>query len=364
MLYSRLRKILHDLVQNTLIELIDEEREVYIVHRMLQTRLLEDMKKNPEQREQIFRLAFEFIRKKLPTPSIDTPEPSKWGIFRELLPHVLRLEKIYKDPLAKRKIKPFIELAELFRDGGVALWQRYVANDASILLRTAEDILREIEGNHEDLLAEINYTITLIFQNKGISQRREDLARFQSILAYRERAFNDKKPEDITRNDEGLVFNAQADYANAVLALGNYAEAEPIYERCRETLVEWGQDEHQFSFAKLHHHMAFCKMFQNNFKSAIELAQQSVDMIKKLGYSQLTARYEVDLACILLQSGDIERALEIQNRILASRTSLKGKDCYFTMQSLYAVASLLWYLGNLDEAEYVLGNHSCIATLS
>jgi len=114
-------------------------RDVYSIHRLLQHRLLQDLVENPKEREEAFVLAFELIRERLPRPSIGVHDSIKWNIFKEYLPHVLTLQRIYEDGVPM--ITPFVRLANLFSDGGVHLWQRGMIYDGLRLLKSAESIL-------------------------------------------------------------------------------------------------------------------------------------------------------------------------------------------------------------------------------
>lgn len=331
-----------------------EDRENYYVHRVLQARLLRDMNANPQERDEIFRIAFDLVRYHLPPPSLDTPEPSKWNAFKEYLPHVLSLQRAYADPLSITSPAPFLALAELFKDGGVLLWQRYISNDALKLLYTAEKVLDKLERDEENLRVEINVTINLLLQYLGISHRKESKDRLQSILEYRKKIISRKAPEEVTREDEMLLNNAYADYGNALLQFNDYKAAEQIYKDCYTKYLELGSSTESnisFALAKLNHNVAFCKMYRREFDKAIELAEKSVVIVEKLGDKQLMLRYQFDLACIILQSGAREKALAMHREILDARVGLYGRASYFSLQSQYAVAAICHYIGKLDEAE-------------
>ena len=320
----------------------------------MQARLLKDLNSKPQKRDEIFRHAYDLVRFHLPRPSLDTPKAAEWNEFKEYLPHVLSLQKAYGDPLSITTPTPFLGLAELFKDGGVLLWQRYIHVDALRLLNSAEKILDELEIEEENLRAEINITINLLLQYSGISKRKESKDRLARILEYRKRIVKKKAPQDVTRDDEILLNNAFADYANALLQFNDYVSAEPIYQTCYNKYRELGTDTDPtdaFAIAKLHHHMAYCRMYRRDFKRAIELAEKAVAIISQLGDRQITLRYQYDLACIILQSGDKDRALALHREILEARLGFQGRANYFSLQSQYAYAAMCHYVGRLDEAE-------------
>jgi tetratricopeptide (TPR) repeat protein len=310
------------------------------------------MNTNTQEKDEIFCLAFQLVRQRLPPPSSDTPEPAKWNVFKEYLPHVVSLQRVYSDSLSI--IKPFLGLSELFRDGGVLLWQRYISIDAMKLLNSAEAILNELECDEDNLRVDIHITTNLLIQYFGISHREESKYRLGKILEFR------LKVPTTTLEDETLLNNARADYANSLLQFNDYENAEPIYQQCYKKCLEWGPEEaNPFDCAKLNHHMAYCLMYRRDFEGAIRLAERAITLIGLFpgADKQLVLRYKFDLACIVLQSGNIKRALELHKLILTARLDLQGRDSYFTLQSYYAVGALFSYLDQLDEAEYVSSLH-------
>lgn len=87
----------------------------------------------------IFNLAFELIRGRLPRPSLDAPDSITWTIFKEYLPHVLTLQRIYYGGIPITL--PFVRLSDLFRDEGRHLWQGGLIYDGLRLLNSAEAIM-------------------------------------------------------------------------------------------------------------------------------------------------------------------------------------------------------------------------------
>jgi tetratricopeptide (TPR) repeat protein len=341
--------MVQDLSQRRLITVKNHEgRDVLQIHRLLQHRLLQDMNTNQYENNQIFRLAFELVQQRLPQPSFDTPEPAKWNLFKEYLPHVLNLQRLYAGDIFI--VTPYVGLAQLFRNGGILLWQRGIFNDARKLLNSAETILDKLDVQEDQLRADIHIATTLLIQYFGISHRAESRDRLQKILEFK------LMVPTVTLDDEIHLNNARADYANSLLEFNNYKEAEIIYQDCYRKFLAWGAEEdNPFDCAKLNHHIAYCFMYRRDFQGAIRLAEKAVTLISLLlgGDKRLLLRYKFDLACIVLQSGDIERSLEMHKQILAARLDLQGRASYFTIQSYYAVGALCFYLGRYDEAEYV-----------
>jgi tetratricopeptide (TPR) repeat protein len=349
----RFRKMVTDLSRRRLITIKNHEgKDLLQIHRLLQHRLLQDMNMNQQENDQMFWLAFELVRQRLPRPSIDTPEPAKWNLFKEYLPHVLSLQRVYAGGISI--ITPNVGLAELFRDGGILLWQRFILNDACKLLNSAESILDKLDVKEDQLRVDIHIATTLLIQYFGISHRAESRDRFQKILQIRREYKANTPPEKYTQEDVFRLNHAFADYANALLQFNDYKEAEPIYQKCYERTLEWGKEiDNPFECAKLKHHLAFCRMYHRDFGEAIRLSERAIELVQMFPEKskQLLLRYKFDLACIILQSGEKERALEMHKEILMERMDLQGRASYFTLQSYYAVGALCSYLGRYDEAE-------------
>ncbi|EXF76699.1 hypothetical protein CFIO01_03510 [Colletotrichum fioriniae PJ7] len=355
----RIEKILNQLISKHFIsEKTQDNKKMYIVHRSVQIRISRELHKKTRQAEELFKLTVELVRRRLPRPSLDFPDQQKWSHFKEYLPHVATLQKIYSDQGTVIALTPFIELAELFKDGGVFLWQRFLRNDAMRLLLAAERILDQLETNHDELRAEIHVTMNLLLQYLGISRRKEISERSKKILDFNQnRAKQLEASGKLTDVDRIRVINAFADYANSLLQGNDFKAAESIYKGCHERLlIITSEESDPFSFAKLAHHMAYCSMYRHDFEEAIQLAEKAIRLMQVFGDKLLVLRFQFDLACIVLQSGDLQGSLDQHEIILAERIRLQGKDSYFTLQSQYAVGALYSYLERWDDAEWQINN--------
>jgi hypothetical protein len=158
--------------------------EVLTIHRKLQTKVLQDLNKNGAQRERAFAQAFLLVRTSFPTASpIQVPEPEKWPICRKYLLHVLSLRKLFNRKAVD--IAPSLDLARLFSDGGIDLWERGLTQEGLELLRSAEDILDQIHSTDVLLRASIHVVISLLIQNSGLLGINECKARITSALTIR-----------------------------------------------------------------------------------------------------------------------------------------------------------------------------------
>jgi tetratricopeptide (TPR) repeat protein len=325
-------------------------QDVISIHRLLQQKILEDLDKDVQKREQVFAQVFELVRKRFPeTSPIQVPEPEKWTQCMKVLPHVSSLRIVVAK--AVPRIASTLEIARLFADGGTHLWERGKVMEALRLMRTSETVFKSQAKRDKQLCANIHIIIALLVQHFGVSHRAEVFERVEKAVRIREEFRLECLQGDYTRNHAILLNNALADYGCALLQYNKHKEAETTFDRCLAKYQEWGtEDEFPFEYAKYYHHIAFCKMYQGKFDEAIASMEKSIEMTTKAIGDNVHLSYG-DLACLVLQSGDVQRSLEIQQKLLSSRLELHGKSGLLTMQTYYAIGALHSYLGNLEEAE-------------
>jgi tetratricopeptide (TPR) repeat protein len=332
-----------------------EGEEIISIHRSLQAKILQDLEKDPQKRDKVFDQAYLLVRKRFPLPSpIQVPEPEKWPACIKYLRHVLSLQKVYAGQLIT--IAPSVELARLLSDGGIGLWERGMTSEGLQLMRSAEAVLHKLNCKEDMLKANIHVIIALLIQDYGIAHLAESKDRIWQALQIRKDFQSQTPPKKYKKTDDILLHNAWSDYGCVLLQYNKYTEAEPIFAHCLTKYREWGPDESiPYEHAKYNHHMAFCQMYHKNFAEAIELAERGVHfVILATGkHSASTNKWKFDLACIVLQSGDVERALRLHEEVLEARVQQHGKSSFLTLQSYYAVGALNAYLGQLVPAEYV-----------
>ena len=318
------------------------------MHRSLQWKILKDLDKDAQKREKVFSQAFELVRKIFPLPSpIQVPEPAKWPVCKEYLPHVLHLQSVITKIMPS--ITPSIETAQLLSDGGIDLWERGMTSEGLRLLKSAEAILDRLDTDNPPLRANIDVIINLLIQDYGISHFAESKMRIQRALDIR-RHF---KPEKYTRNDDILLHNAWSDYGCVLLQYNQYKAAQPIFRQCLTKYRQWGTDaEFPYEYYKYNHHTAFCRLYEHDVTGAIKLAEESLRLIiLATGQSSATSKTRFDLACIFQQSGDLQRALALHREVLESNLRQHGHFNFLTLQSYYAVGAMSACTGNLVEAE-------------
>lgn len=326
--------------------------ELLSIHRSLQDKILKDLERDPRQREKVYQQAFLLVRKKFPLPSpIQVPEPEKWPACIRYLRHVLSLRKAFAGNLIT--IQPSVDLARLLSDGGIGLWERGMTSEGLELLRSAEGILQQIDSKEDLLKANIHVIIALLIQDQGITHFAESKDRIWQALQIRKDFQSNTPPEKYTKNDDILLHNAWSDYGCVLLQYNRYLEAEPIFAHCVTKYREWGPDETiPYEHAKYNHHMAFCQMFKRNFGEAVELAERGLRFVTlATGQGASTNNWKFDMACVVLQSGDVARALKLHHEVLKARLEHHGKQSFLTSQSHYAVAAINAHLGDMTSAE-------------
>jgi tetratricopeptide (TPR) repeat protein len=328
--------------------------EILSIHRSLQQKILKDIDKDAQKREAVFAQAFQLVRKRFPLPSpIQVPEPEKWPACREVLPHVLQLQKVAMEVLPS--IKPTVKLARLLSDGGINLWERGMTSEGLRLMRSAEAILDSVKCEEQLLRGNIHIIIALLIQDYGLSHIAESKDRIWKALQIREAHLRQTPPELYAREDEILLHNAWSDYGCVLLQYNMHNEAELIFQKCLTKYHEWGKEtEIPYEYYKFNHHSAFCRLYHGDFAEAIRLGEEGLRMITlATGQSSATSKTRFDLACIFLQSGDLERALSLHQQVLESNLKQHGKFSFLTLQSYYAVGALHAYRREFIDAEYI-----------
>lgn len=329
--------------------------EILSIHRSLQEKILEDIDRDAQKREKVFAQAFSLVRKRFPLPSpIQVPEPEKWPACRENLSHVLRLQTVVTDILPS--ILPSVQVAQLLSDGGINLWERGMTNEGLRLLRSAEAILDQLKSDEKQLRGNIHIIIALLIQDYGFSHIAESKDRIWNALQIRKDFLSQTRPELYSRDHDILLHNAWSDYGCVLLQYNKNKEAEPIFRRCLVKYHEWGNEsEIPYEYYKFNHHTAFCRLYHNDFTEAIKLAEEGLRMVTlATGQSSATSKTRFDLACIVLQSGDLPRALELHQQVLESNLKQHGKFSFLTLQSYYAVGAIHAYRGELADAEQLM----------
>jgi hypothetical protein len=92
-------------------------------------------------------------------------------------------------------------------------------------------------------------------------------------------------------------------------------------------------------------------MWEGKMKEAIQSIERCIELTKKFsGQMWQYYRRMFFLACILLQTGDFQAALDRHLEVLTARLELHGKHHENTIMSTYAVGAMYHHLGDLSTA--------------
>lgn len=190
------------------------------------------------------------------------------------------------------------------------------------------------------------------YDNTGIQQRLDAFKRRQQALSIRMQISEEADPPK--HQDEVLLYNSWMDYATSLLHYHRYKQAEPIIEKCLAKFKEWGpEQEIPFEYSKYYNRIALVRMYQGKFNDAISCAEKSVQLMGKTGYGLFMSRFKFDMACIILQSDELDRALQLHKDIYAQRIDMVGMTNELSLHSMYAIGAIYELKGEFYEAEYV-----------
>ena len=335
--------------------LVDETDGVFSIHRSLQRGLREKLSQDKSKQQAVFEQAVALVREVFPRgDGLQQPMPEKWAECQRLLPHLHALHSVYE--ARKVDIKGSLDFAQLLLDAGMDQFERGITHEGLLLLNTAENVLgannTTLSEGSQVMRADIHAMIGIMYDDLGIDKRREAFWRREKALEIRKRTFEEAKTK--TRKDEILVYNSEMEYAISLLHYHRYAEAEPIIERCLVKFKEWGSEEEiPFEYAKYYNKIALVRMYQGRLDEAIPLAAKGVQLMEKTGYSLFSSRFRFDMACMILQRGDLEEALRVHKAVYDQRLETVGPENQLSLHSMYAIGAIHELEGRLEEAEYV-----------
>jgi tetratricopeptide (TPR) repeat protein len=344
-------RIKNSLVKRRLVHIKEVDGEMcFSIHRSLQRNIRDTLAQDEVKQQLVFDQAVALVREVFPQSSpLQQPTPDRWPEYQRLLPHLHTLhDAFYK---MKPQIKGSTDLAKILSDAGMDQHERGITKEGLLLLRTAEDVLDSIASDPQDVMrADIHAVIAMMYDNTGIGTRTEALRRRQIALRIRQKVVDEAA--SVRRQDEVLLYNSHMELAIAHLHFHRYEEAEPIIEKCLQKYQEWGSgDDEPFEYAKYYNKMGLVRMYQGRFDEAIKLAEQGVRYMNKTGYTLFESRFKFDLACIVLQSGNIQEAMRLHREIFDARLDKLGQSNELTLHSRYAIGALYEIKGQPEEAE-------------
>lgn len=321
----------------------------FSIHRSLQRGIREGLLADPSKQQIVFDQAVALIREVFPrSNAFQQPTPDQWAEWQRLLPHLHSLRDVYYK--AYPQIQGSIDFAQLLTDAGMDQFECGDTKQGLLLLKTAEKVLDT--GSPDDaqvIRSDIHAMIAIMYDNTGITNRREALERRKIALSTRTKIFNEAKQP--TRKDQTLLYNSEMEYAISLLHYHRYRDAEPIIEKCLKYYQQWDTEAKiPFEYAKYYNKIALVRMYQGRFDEAIKLGFRGISLMERTGFTLFESRFKFDVGCIILQSGDLKRALKVHKEILAQRREKLGQTNELTLHSIYAIGAIYELQGNFDEA--------------
>jgi tetratricopeptide (TPR) repeat protein len=322
--------------------LVVDHGGTFSMHRSLQRGIRERLSQDKGQQQTVFEQAVALVREVFPRPNeLQQPTPDKWSECQKLLPHLHALHDVYH--ASNHHIQGSLEFAQLLLDAGMDQFEQGIIVEGLLLLHTAENVLDASSSpaleEHQVMRANIHAMIAIMYDDVGITKREEAWKRRETALSIRQRTFENSKGQ--ARKDEMLVYNSWMEYAISLLHYHRFTDAEPIINKCLAKFREWGsEDDIPFEYAKYYNKIALVRMYQGRFKIAIECAQKGMELMSSTGYNMFTSRFKFDMACIVLQSGDLDRALQIHVEIHQQRIETVGPSNPLSLHSMYAIGAI------------------------
>lgn len=301
------------------------------------------------KQQKVFDQVVALVREILPRSNpFQQPTPTHWAECQRLLPHLHTLRDVYYK--CSPHIIGSIDFAQLLIDAGMDQFERGITKEGLFLLKTAEEVFAACSPEDNQVMrANIHTMIAVMYDNTGIAQRQEAFERRKTALRIRGKIFSETaRPQS---KDEILLYNSEMEYAISLLHYHRFKEAEPIIEKCLVKFRQWGpESEIPFEYAKYYNKIALVRMYQGQFDEAIKLGIRGVSLMEKTGYTFFESRFKFDLACIILQSGDLDRALKVHKEILEQRIEKLGQTNELTLHSIYAIGAIYELKGDFEEA--------------
>lgn len=321
--------------------------QILSIHRLLQNKIRSSLA--PKEFMEVFDKTYCLVRKKYPSASpVQNPEPHKWLECKTYLPHVLSIWRAFK---SSDLIKPTLHLAQLFYDAGFHAWERQVnVADGIGYLETAEEIINDLNVDKDDKMrADIHSVLAMSFASHGPRRDADILQRRTEAIRIRRLIYAANSSE---RESDLLFTNSSNDYGLSLLGRFAFEEAGKLFETCYQRYCCWGrEDQWPFEYAKYYTNTASVRMWQGNYQDAIKLGHRGVELFEKaVGDTWNALLSKFVLAYILLQSGELQAALDLHLQVFGARKTTCGKYDFTTVLSSYAVGATYHHLGDLSAA--------------
>lgn len=324
------------------------------LHRSLQLSLLNTLSSNTVERTKVFHWAFYLIRSQLPPPSeIQVSDSRGWNRYKTYVPQVISLREHSRWPEPPLQLD--YDFAQVLADIGNYLRTAGLMVEAESMLRAAEEILVGLGKNHDHLMSDIDLLIGVVDDMTGISRRTDSLYRHKRALEIR-KTYHSKIQKDRLRVEDHIrLWNAHADLGCTYLGDERCGEAEKIFEDCLAEYKKWGsEDDFPYEYGKYYYYMGFVRTMQGRHTEAIDLGTEACRLQERHAGGPdalLVQNYKFALAIRYYHAGQYDRALELNERVLAARRHFFGNFNKYTRDSLSVTGAMLHKLGHIRKAK-------------
>ena len=288
------------------------------------------------------------------TSPLDIPEPEKWPQFEEYAPQVLnvRTHCLWPEP----PIDMPLEFAQTLSDLATYMWHAGLATEGHEALDTAIGVMDQAHLESDDPMRGDTYAkLGILISYNGVSDRRETMRLRQKAWDIRHKEFDDKPPDERSRNDEIRLYNVKCDLAWTFLHERQVDKIEPIMKECYNKYKAWETEEAKipFEYAKYYTLMSFVRMAQDKPDVAIGYARKGAELVEQAAGPghPVTQLWRFALGMMVFHTGNVEKSLEINQEVLRSRKTALGEFNHFTLESYSTCAGLLLRLDRAQEAE-------------
>lgn len=176
------------------------------------------------------------------------------------------------------------------------------------------------------------------------------------LLDLREKELKSIPDGQATVEDEIRWGNAKGDLACAYMQRYQFDEAKNIMEELLAYYKKWGsEDEYAYEYGKYYHHSAFILMAEGEPEKAIQYAQKGVefDLMHAGGIDETVLTSQYALASLLFNAGKLDESLSLHEEVLNARKQKCGEGSQVTLESYEAAGTILHLTGENVKARYV-----------
>lgn len=325
------------------------------IHPSLQLTLLHGLTKKPQDRMNAFRDAFAIVRRQMPTKGpLDFYQYEAYPQIRGCITQLLSLHQGIEISFSTIGMPRELELAILFSQAGVFLWEEGLAKDCRIVLQSAEAIFNDLSIDPlAPERADVLTNLGIICSFEGAPFRAEHLSKTEEAL--RLWTAHKKSLDTVPEAVDVSFWCAWADYACAVLETEDFDTVGSIMDEFKEQCDTWDKSSSYYPWyeSRYYHHKSFVLMARNKCKKAVRMARKAAKLQARVSglQSSLTQQYRFTWAQHLYYAGKFDQSLRLFKRILMDSRKYLGNLNHITITTCFACGVLNWINGNKATAE-------------